>query len=181
MPLMNTELFYAVNHGMQNALFDWLMPNVSRYANWLPVGIAIFGYFIWQDRRKGLSLLALAVVAVSASDFISSHILKGFFVIPRPCIALPDVHLLMGCSHSGSFPSSHAVNSSAIAAVIGFYDRRFAYISVTSAALVALSRVYVGVHYPFDVAFGALMGFAIGWMALRLSGLKTVAATAPIQ
>jgi undecaprenyl-diphosphatase len=169
---MDVYLFNLVNHGMQNDFFDVLMPAVSKYRNWIPVGVLLFGYLIYRDGHRGLLLFFLAAVCVTLSDFISAHLLKVYFARPRPCITLPDVHLLAGCTHSGSFPSSHAANSFAIASVLGFYDKNFWYVGIPAAVLVMVSRLYLGVHYPSDVAFGAVIGVPIGYAAVRLSRLR---------
>lgn len=167
---MDTTLFYAVNHGLQNPILDVLMPFVSRYPNWAPLILGIFGYLIYRDKRRGILFFLLVAVTVTASDFVSSSILKKAFAVPRPCITLPDVHLLTGCSNSGSFPSSHAANSTVIAVMLGLYDRRFWWFGIPAAILVCLSRLYLGVHYPSDVFGGALVGAAIAYGAMRLSG-----------
>lgn len=168
---MDTTLFYAVNHGMQNPFFNVFMPFISRYPNWAPLLLGIFGYLIYRDKKRGLLFFLLVIVTLTASDFVCSSILKKAFAVPRPCITLPDVHLLAGCSHSGSFPSSHAANSAVIGAMLGLYDRRFWWFGVPAVILVCLSRPYLGVHYPSDIAGGALVGAAIAYGAMRLSGL----------
>ena len=169
---MDAYLFYLVNHGAQNGAFDLLMPEVSKYRNWIPVLLAVFGYIIYRDGHKGLLLFLIVAVGVTLSDFVSSKILKDFFAVPRPCISLPDVHLLAGCTHSGSFPSSHAANSFTIAATLGFYEKRLWLVGVPCALLVMFSRLYVGVHYPSDVAFGAVIGLGMGYAAIRLSRVR---------
>lgn len=170
---MDTTLFYAVNHGMQNPFFNVFMPFITRYPNWMPLLLGIFGYLIYRDKKRGALFFLLTLVVLAASDFVCSTILKKAFAVPRPCITLPDVHMLPGwpgCSNSGSFPSSHAANSAAIAAMLGLYDRRFWWLTIPAAFLVSLSRPYLGVHYPSDVVFGALVGAAIAYGAMRISG-----------
>jgi len=83
---------------------------------------------------------------------------------PRPCHTVngvpvvADVHLIAGCGSGKSFPSSHAVNNFAVATLFAFYYRRLRYGVYGWAALVALSRVFMGVHYPSDIVGGALIG-----------------------
>lgn len=178
---MDTAIFYAINHGTQNPLFDSLMPAISQYATWSPLIAAIFLYLIYRDKAKGAWLFVAAAGAVGGADFISSHLLKPLFDVARPCMALPDVHLLTGCSNSGSFPSSHAANSFAVASVLGFYDRRLWAFALPIALMVCFSRPYLGVHYPSDVAAGGLLGLGVGYGIVRASGLARVAESAPIK
>jgi len=71
------------------------------------------------------------------------------------------VHMLIGLKRSFSFPSSHATNMFAAAALFAMFFPKGSRYYFGFAALVAYSRVYVGVHYPFDVFGGALLGVAI--------------------
>jgi undecaprenyl-diphosphatase len=60
-----------------------------------------------------------------------------------------------------SFPSSHAVNNFAAATLFSYYYRRWTWAFVTYASLVAVSRPYVGVHYPSDALGGAVIGILV--------------------
>ena len=94
--------------------------------------------------------------------------MKGSFERLRPCNALDQVQLLVGCSSSFSLPSSHAANFGAAAFHLSWFYPRFAPLLIVLALLVGYSRVYVGVHYPFDV----LLGLAVGLLAtLAVQGL----------
>ena len=76
------------------------------------------------------------------------------------------------------FVSSHAANMYAAATILGYFYSQHKKIFFTIAALVAYSRVYVGVHYPGDILFGGLLGYGLGWMVLtfwvmiKIRGLK---------
>jgi len=174
---MDTSLFYAINHGLENGFFDWIMPIITGYETWIIPGIALSGYLVYKNPRQGLFIIAAAVVAVTLGDLINHRVLKELFARPRPCSVLLDVHLITGCSGSLSFPSSHAVNSFTLAAIFGFYERRLWIITAPAAALVALSRVYVGVHYPADVVVGAMVGVGFGYLGYRAYLLSTARET----
>lgn len=98
-----------------------------------------------------------------AAAALSSDALK--LAIPR---TRPDVHALVARPHSHSFPSGHAATSFACATVIAALVPRARVPLFLLASLVAWSRVYVGVHYPFDVLAGALYGVALGVCLLRV-------------
>jgi len=68
-----------------------------------------------------------------------------------------------------SFPSGHATVSFACATVLALAVPRLSLPLFTLAVLISFSRVYVGVHYPFDVLAGAVLGIAIA-IALRTLG-----------
>ncbi len=153
-------LFYAVNHGQANRVFDWLMPFLSGEGHFkLPLVLLFIGLLVFGGNRGRVAAM-LVIPLIAISDQASSHFLKNAFERVRPCGVLPDVRLLAGCSHSFSMPSSHAANSAAAALHFAlFYRRLWVPLSVLAFG-VGYSRVYVGVHYPADVLVGFLVGAA---------------------
>ena len=88
---------------------------------------------------------------------------------PRPCQALEGVRLIVSCPRSFSFPSSHGATSFAFITPYFVLARRIirtgwlVYLFVL-ATMIALSRAYLGVHYPSDIVAGAVLGAAIAGM-----------------
>lgn len=79
----------------------------------------------------------------------------------RPYLALQGTRLMINAPWTAkSFPSDHAAMAFALAAALGFRSRTLGYWCLAMAALVAAGRVFVGVHYPSDVAAGAVIGVA---------------------
>jgi undecaprenyl-diphosphatase len=78
----------------------------------------------------------------------------------RPYVAHPgETLLLTPPSHEPSFPSDHAVAAFAIAFVVAFIGKRMGALFLAGASFVALTRVFVGLHYPGDIAGGAVIAF----------------------
>jgi len=95
------------------------------------------------------ALLALAV----------AHLITDLWARPRPYTAhAADAHLFVPASHDPSFPSDHATAAFAISVAILLRHRKAGIVALVLAALVSVSRVVVGVHYPSDVLGGALLG-----------------------
>ncbi|HWI52036.1 MAG TPA: phosphatase PAP2 family protein [Symbiobacteriaceae bacterium] len=90
--------------------------------------------------------------------------LKAVFARPRPPVALPHVTVLGYRPESYSFPSGHALSSFAAAGVMAAANRADAWLPLTLAVLIGFSRIWVGHHYPLDVAAGTIMGLIIGWI-----------------
>ena len=114
-----------------------------------------------------MPLTLVGVTYLLASQ--ASGVLKQIFDRARPPRAFPQITTLLPLPHDASFPSGHAATSFACAVVLAAFlqSRRSRSLLFALAALIALSRVYVGVHYPLDVVVGAALGAAIGAAALQ--------------
>jgi undecaprenyl-diphosphatase len=162
-------LFRTINRDLSNALFDLLMPVITDPAPFLVpfagLGIALL---IWGGRKGRLAVVtALVLLFVSNS---ANELVKLWIQRPRPCQVLEAVRVLVGCSgRSFSFPSSHAANITAQALLFASLYRPLALPLFLVAALVGYSRVYVGAHYPADVAGGVVVGLIAAAVFIRLA------------
>ena len=134
--------------------------------NYLPAALflaAIFAYMLFKKRKLiipySISLLASAAITVS---------LKYLIGRPRPFVllALEKMH---GISYffdlwNSSFPSWHTVS---LFLIIPFIGMKYKPYWLAVAVIIALSRIYSGVHYLSDVLFGALLGYLISKIALK--------------
>jgi membrane-associated phospholipid phosphatase len=153
---LDTSLFLLLNRDLQNSLFDVVMPLITSRMPLIVAPLLIF--FLIKERKKAVAVLAVCFFSLLLSD-ASSMALKGIVGRIRPCNVLENVHLLVGCTKSFSLPSGHATNSFAFAVAFILMTRgRLRYVFIFLAALISLSRIFVGVHYPFDVITGALLG-----------------------
>ena len=137
----------------------------------LAIGIA--AVFLWfRHGTRGRLLVVSCLVGISISDPLASRVLKEFFHRIRPCHEIDPSRLLAGCANSYSFPSSHAVNIFSEATIVSLVYPAAAPFSYLFAVLVGYSRVYIGVHYPFDILGGAIFGIGIGagvvWFVRRI-------------
>lgn len=154
--------FGAVNNPTGKTL-DKIMIDLSKYgreAVWIGVTALLF-VFGKKDGRKAAVLLTIAfLILIPLGTILKSEIDR-----PRP-VPLSNDHMLLPNETDPSFPSGHAVIVSAGAIILLLRFNRgkqivASIILAIEAALVAYSRVYVGVHYPLDVFAGILLGTGI--------------------
>jgi undecaprenyl-diphosphatase len=121
----------------------------------------------------------VALVAATLSADWLSLLLRQLIGRDRPPLVYPDPRPLVGVPHSGAFPSGHAASAFAAATVIAWASRRLAWPAYVLAALVAWSRVYVGVHWPLDVIGGAVLGVLVATALLKLLEARPRSLRAP--
>ncbi|MEV7835188.1 phosphatase PAP2 family protein [Streptomyces subrutilus] len=151
---------------------------------WTEYGLLLFGVLFitvwWRSRGhhspRTVALAALAPL-VTALAYVVSESLKSVVDEERPCRAvLGAAAPLITCPVTGdwSFPSNHATIAGAAAVGLAMAARGLALLTVPLALLMAFSRVFVGVHYPHDVAIGLLLGGAV-------AALSVLALTRPVS
>ena len=127
-------------------------------AIWFVIGAAMA---VWLRRPL---LLVVLVVSLRLSAILDG-VLKRAIGRQRPPLADSHVHPLITVPHDPSMPSGHAMMAFTGAVFLGAVVPRFRWPLLVLAAGIALSRVYLGVHYPSDVLVGAALGAGIGAVA----------------
>lgn len=132
------------------------------------IGLVLFLIFCFFKNKKAVMRTIAAVVIVAGlSDLIAYRFIKKVVKKPRPHHVMSYTGAKMRLSYgpkSYSFPSNHAMTSFALAHTFRWYFPAFGWFFYLSAALIAYSRVYLGVHFPFDIIAGA--GFGMGLAAI---------------
>ena len=109
-------------------------------------------------------------LAVGLSFLIVDDVLKPLVARPRPFDVM-EIPLIDARPNTGSFPSGHAAMAAAGALAVTRMFPFSGWILWPLASLVAVSRVYLGVHWPTDVLAGGAIGLAAAWFVLGGRGL----------
>jgi undecaprenyl-diphosphatase len=171
---LNIELFYFINLGMDSSVLDVIMPFITNFGSliaWCIVCALLF--VLGGENGRKVALLGLAALFISN---VAVVFLKYLVVEPRPFLTLPNVELLVSENEIYSFPSGHTASSFAAATLLGLKYRlnykgksfRLVYPLLAFAAVIGFSRIYIGVHYPLDVVFGAAVGILSALLVLKI-------------
>lgn len=156
---------------------NWFFEHLS---DWWVHSVLIVGIALGADLlRRGIPIGALLSVGCYFTAEVVSTVLKHATERPRPSLVDPNVHPLVAVPHSYSMPSGHATAAFAVALAAGLVHRRLLWPLLGLAALVAFSRVWLGVHYLTDVLVGAALGTAIAigaWLLVSRAGGRALRA-----
>lgn len=161
---VDVAVFYFINNTLSNPLFDKFFPFITEVKHWYIAYIILWCIAFFKGGRVGKIAAIGVLILITVSDQFSSQLLKSFFARVRPCNILSNVNILAGCTGSYSMPSSHAVNNFAVAVFFYKIYPKLKWVLLGSAFLIALSRPYVGVHYPSDILVGAFIGSFFGYI-----------------
>ena len=167
---LNEDLFHALN-GAGNPALDPVMVALS------VLGMSVLTFLwavpLWLARRRREAVDLLLLLAVAE---ILVFVLKVTLAVPRPTIGTILAVPLDDVSAS-AFPSGHATRAFAVALFLSLRlrDWRWGVPLFAYAALVAVSRVYVGVHWPSDILAGAVLGLAWAFEFERFTRLPAYA------
>jgi undecaprenyl-diphosphatase len=170
------ERLFRLLYGADGGAFTWIAVAFTFLGQgWVIVALLP----LVASRRLRAPTLALVLVLLITAGVVA--VVKRVVHRVRPCNALAGVGCLWGSAPTDfSFPSGHAAGSFAFAAFVGalvFHSTQqeirnrakavLCSVAPLAATCIALSRVYLGVHFPADVAAGSCLGAAIGFAGAR--------------
>lgn len=174
---LDQTLFASIQGlGLQAPWFDALAIFIATSFGILITGIAIvFVIFHHEKPRTPLSWSRLkrrmgeACVILGSAFFswLVVVLLKFIFASPRPFITFTDLQTLLVHGSYDSFPSGHATFFAALGTALFIYHPRIGGFYLFGAVLIGLARIVVGVHFPFDIIAGFLLGIAVAFFVYK--------------
>jgi membrane-associated phospholipid phosphatase len=174
--LWDQTVLFHINQVWQNSFLDTIMPWMRDSVIWLPLYLFFITLVFYNFGKKGFYWLLFFIATIALSDQTSSNLIKHAVARVRPCndpFMLQYLKLRVShCSGGFSFTSSHAANHFGMAMYIVstlkvFTGKRINWLFVW-AGIICYAQMYVGVHYPLDIAGGTIVGLISGWITSRI-------------
>lgn len=162
------SLLLWIQETVRCALLNPLMTGYTQMGNFglLWIALCVLMLFFPKTRKAGLAGAAALVCSLFCTNIILKHLVNR----PRPWLVVEGLVPLVVEGDPNSFPSGHT--SAAFAAAMAWSktlpEKWMGRTAMALAALMGLSRLYVGVHFPSDVLCGMLVGLFCGWAGVHL-------------
>lgn len=152
----DTYILLFIKKYFHNKYLDILMPIITCLGNVGIIWILLAVYLLLDKpyRMVGAIVLITLIVGTAFGEGIVKHLVRR----SRPCYGENNTNLLISKPITYSFPSGHTLSSFAAAEILSSYFIQYKYIFFILAILIALSRLYLYVHYPTDVIAGIVFG-----------------------
>ncbi|MBS4204520.1 undecaprenyl-diphosphatase [Lederbergia citrea] len=164
---LDYQLFEMINQfAGKNHLIDQMVILFSKYG---PILIGMVFVWLWftksgnKDNNRQIVLFALTITVIALG---LNKLIEMMYFRPRPFVDHAVNLLSEKTSLDPSFPSNHSAGSFALAFALFWKRRKIGGIFLVFAVLMALSRIFIGVHYPLDVTAGATIALLVTFMVI---------------
>ncbi|PFF10046.1 undecaprenyl-diphosphatase [Bacillus cereus] len=170
----NIDIFRAINDlGKQYSFLNPAIVFLAEYMVYI-LALIILAYWFTGSRQSRMMVIQAMVAFVIAE--VIGKVAGKFHLNYQPFAVLTDVNKLVDHAVDNSFPSDHTILFFSICFSFSLVRKKAGWLWLILAFCVAISRIWVGVHYPFDIAVGALIGCISAvfsyWLVPKLSFIR---------
>jgi membrane-associated phospholipid phosphatase len=168
-------LITHINQQWGNGFLDTVLPFMRETLFWVPLYLFLLLFVTGNFGARGWWWVLGAVLTAALADILSSQVIKQTVMRTRPCqdadVSVQLRFFINYCPQSSSFTSSHSTSHFSQAMYFFLTLRhvtKWSGLFFVWAFVIAYTQVYVGVHYPFDVLCGAILGCLIGFLMAKM-------------
>lgn len=156
----DSDVLIWIQEYLKSDFLDWFMPKITVLGDsgliWIIFGLILV--LSKKYRKQGI----LVWIGLLLGLIFGNLIVKNLVARPRPFTLNPNIQLLIPAPSEYSFPSGHTLSSTIAATIITLTNKKFGWIAIPLALLIAFSRLYLQVHFPTDIIGGIVMGLVVG-------------------
>lgn len=145
-----------LNNSIKCKPFDWIMPKITYMGSTEFAVSACILLFIYPNYYVHLFSIKFILSLIASTVMV--WLIKLCFNRPRPFLKIENLNVRKISIDNYSFPSAHSAAAFSMAVTGNMFFHQFGIIFLILASFVAISRIYIGVHYPTDVFIGILIG-----------------------
>jgi undecaprenyl-diphosphatase len=166
---------YRIYHAINQFVFHhaWLGRGLAVAEKWAVPIMAVATVALWLLARPGSErkwkVASACALASAGLGLLINQLIAQIWHRQRPFATHTDAHVWGSRSHDPSFPSDHASAAFGIAFAVLLFDRLAGAIFMAAALFIGVGRVFIGAHYPTDIAAGCLVGLASALLIVRIA------------
>lgn len=173
----NLFLFNLINQWARRFSFlDWTAIFFAEYSQYL-LAIVILAILLFSgeasERKKSYWMILSAVIAGVISRGVLTELIRFIYFVPRPFVNYPVYQLVGNSASEASFPSGHMTFWWAVSFAIYAYNKKLGVFAMAVSLVMGIARIFVGLHWPYDILGGIIIGSLVGWAAGRYFEKKT--------
>lgn len=161
------EKLFLLIHSLvgKSQILDFFAIFFSEYSGYFLMAGVLIILFLENDWKKRIHYFSLISLSVILSRGILTELIRFFYFRPRPFLAL-DFIPLINKINEGAFPSGHAAFFFALSLPVYLINKKWGRYFIGTSILMGLARIFVGVHWPFDIFGGIAVAF-ISFYAIK--------------
>lgn len=168
---LDIQLLNILNNlAWQSRIFDTLIIFLAEYLQYLLIIVfLLLLYFSGYAKRGKIRIFGVTIISIVIARFGLTELIRFFYHRPRPFLVL-QAHKLLSNSDwfysdkEWSFPSGHSAFFFAMATATYCYNKKWGIGFFIAVALMNISRIVAGVHYPSDILGGAIIGIVVAYI-----------------
>lgn len=163
---VNVEIFRMINDLGKH--YPYLNSSAVFIAEYTVYFLALAMIFYWFSRKNSNRMMIICGVVTVIFAEIAGKIAGQFHFNNQPFAELPNVNQLIEKTVDNSFPSDHTIIFFSLCMIFWLFKKKIGLLWITLAVLVGISRIWVGVHYPADVAVGAIISIVAAVIVYKI-------------
>ena len=165
---LDIKLFYFFNDiAGKSFIADAFIVFLSEYLQYLVVAVLLLLLYVsYHTSREKRRIFQVVIISIFISRVAVTELIRMFYHRPRPYLEIPAHNLLNESAFS--FPSGHAAFFFALAAAVYGFNKKWGIGFFISAAVISISRIAAGIHYPSDIIGGMIIGMLAAYLTAKI-------------